>query len=182
MTEKTKQDKGSATSPPDSAEAGNPLCPDGEVDKITDNRARRYIRITDTESWAQIDKISQDERYSKSFNKIINDALFYGLPILTEKLFGEVEEEPRYVIPPKRKRQQEEGKDEEYNATIVKLLKEIVLNEAINKSILSSLFHAMEYWSRQCDVPYDEYSDGRMSETPEYLQTFEAMGIRNLRR
>lgn len=179
MAKKAKQDKGSATiSPPDSAEAGNPLCPDGEVEKITDSRSRRYIRITDTESWVMIDRISRDERYKKSFNKIINDALFYGLPVLTEKLFGEAKE--AYEAPPGKVPQGNAG--EAYNATIVKLLKEIVLNEAINKSILSSVFHALEYWSRQCDVPQEEYSEGRMSGTPEYLQTFEAMGIRNLRK
>ena len=55
--------------------------------KITDNRCRRYIRITDEGSWSMIDEISAHDGYN-SFNKIINDALFYGLPILRDKVVG----------------------------------------------------------------------------------------------
>ena len=39
--------------------------------KITDNRCRRYIRITDEESWRIIDEIATHDGYN-SFNKIIN--------------------------------------------------------------------------------------------------------------
>ncbi len=61
MKERAKQDKESATGALDTperaeAEAGNPLCPNGGND-VTDKRARRYIRITDAESWELIDKI-----------------------------------------------------------------------------------------------------------------------------
>ena len=135
MNEKGKQDKESATGtfePPETAEAqaGNPLCPNGEI-KVTDNRARRYIRITDLENWRLIDKISQDEQYANSFNKIINDALFYGLPILYEKLFGEVTLSEETAPPSQR--HIVETLDEKMLNVLVNLLKETVLHLTINK-------------------------------------------------
>lgn len=46
-----------------------------EVEKSVD----RHIRIWDTILLEQIDKIMEYPEY-KSFSKVINDALFYGLP------------------------------------------------------------------------------------------------------
>ena len=54
-------------------------------------RLRRYIRIADEEKWEIIDHLATLEKYKKSFNKIINDALDYGLPMLEQVEFGEVE-------------------------------------------------------------------------------------------
>ncbi|MCM1296438.1 MAG: hypothetical protein NC311_12945 [Muribaculaceae bacterium] len=49
----------------------------------------KHIRITDNEISEQIERIMELPEY-KSFNKVITEALFYGVPMLTEKLFGEV--------------------------------------------------------------------------------------------
>ena len=68
-----------------------------EVDKAVD----RHIRITDMYIMEQIDEIMEDPEY-KSFSKVINDALFYGLPILRNKLYGEVtldDEQPTPLRP-----------------------------------------------------------------------------------
>ena len=59
----------------------------------TENRQRRYIRITDEDMWAKIDKIMTLDKYSKSFNKVIVDALYYGLDALSDRLFGTAEVE-----------------------------------------------------------------------------------------
>lgn len=187
MDKRGKQDKESATTtlePPEEAEAqaGNPLCPDGE-EIVKDNRARRYIRITDAESWRLIDKISQDEVYSKSFNKIINDALFYGLPILYEKLFGEATlsvEEPSIAPPSQRKSRSR--LDEEILNVIVRLLRETVLNVTINKSILSSLFHGKYLEYKGCNVDATRFENGLISDTPDYLNDYEIAGLKKLRR
>ena len=40
-----------------------------------DKRQRRYIRIRDSDMWKKIDKLMMIPKYSKSFNKIANDAL-----------------------------------------------------------------------------------------------------------
>lgn len=184
MKEKGKQDKECATSTFDSpewaeAQAGNPLCPNGD-NEVTDKRARRYIRITDAESWKLIDKISQDERYAKSFNKIITDALFYGLPILCEKLFGEVNLSEEVAPPSMRK--SIGGLDEKSFAVIVKLLKETVLNVTINKSILSSLFHGKCLEYKGCRIDAANFEDGVISDTPDYLSDYEIQGLKKLRR
>lgn len=48
-----------------------------EIEKAID----RHIRITDMDMLKQIDEIMEHSQY-KSFSKVINDALFYGLPVL----------------------------------------------------------------------------------------------------
>ena len=45
----------------------------------SDKRQRRYIRIRDQTLWEKIDRIMEEEKYRKSFNKVINDALYFGL-------------------------------------------------------------------------------------------------------
>ncbi len=182
MKEKGKQDKGSATGTselPERAEtqAGNPLCPDGEK-TVKDNRARRYIRITDTECWRIIDEISKDERYG-SFNKIINDALFYGLPILYENLYGKIVPLTEEVPVSERKISRMEDK---HFKTIIRLLKETVLNVTINKSILSSLFHGKSLEYNGCRVDAENFENGVISDTPDYLSNYELSGLKKLRR
>ena len=183
MKEKGKQDKDCATGtldPPErtEAQAGNPLCFGGDRN-ISDNRARRYIRITDTECWQMIDKISQDEKYKNSFNKIINDALFYGLPLLYEKLYGvavlSAEESPL------SERKISRLEDKQF-AVMIRLLKETVLNVTINKSILSSLFHGkcLEYKGGKVDA--ENFENGIISDTPDYLYDYEMDGLKKLRR
>ena len=183
MTERGKQDKDCATGtlePPERAEAqaGNPLCPDGG-NEVTDNRARRYIRITDSELWKLIDKISQDNYYSNSFNKIINDALFYGLPLLYEKVFGEAVLTSEEVPPSERKVSRLEDK---HFAVLIKLLKETVLNVTINKSILSSLFHGKSLEYKGCQVDAESFEKGLISDTPDYLYGYEVEGLKKMRR
>lgn len=48
-------------------------------ERVTDRRARRYITITDAALWEYIDKIMEHPDYDKSFNKVINSALLFGL-------------------------------------------------------------------------------------------------------
>lgn len=143
--------------------------------KITDNRCRRYIRITDEDSWRMIDEISTYDGYN-SFNKIINDALFYGLPILLDKVGGGVvtEEERNSLIQPRTNG----STQEEFYATLTRLLKETVLNVAINKSILSSLYNFIsdKYLGEQCII--QKFNNGLLADTPEYLEQFEAEGIK----
>lgn len=147
--------------------------------KITDNRCRRYIRITDEDSWRMIDEISTYGGYN-SFNKIINDALFYGLPILLDKVGGGMvtEEERNSLIQPRTNG----STQEEFYATLTRLLKETVLNVAINKSILSSLYNFIsdKYLGEQYII--QKFNNGLLADTPEYLEQFEAEGIKNLRK
>ncbi len=147
--------------------------------KVTDNRCRRYIRITDEESWRMIDEISTHDGYNR-FNKIINDALFYGLPILRDKVVGGTvtEEERNSLIQPRTSG----STQEEFYAVLTRLLNETVLNVAINKSILSSLYNFIsdKYSGEQGAI--QKLNNGLLADTPEYLEKFEAEGIKNLRK
>lgn len=182
MKGKRKQDKESATGSLESperalAEAGNPLCPDGE-ETVKDKRARRYIRITDVECWRLIDEISKDERYG-SFNKIITDALFYGLPLLYENVFGQEVSLTEEAPPSERAINRLEDR---HFQTMIRLLKEVVLNVTINKSILSALFHGKKLEYRGCKVDNNSFENGLFSDTPDYLYDYETEGLKKMRR
>lgn len=126
-----------------------------------------------------IDEIATHDGYN-SFNKIINDALFYGLPILRDKVVGGmVTEEERENLVAQRK---SGSLDEEFYATLTRLLSETVLNITINKSILSSLFNFIsdKYSGEQGTI--QKFNNGQLADTPEYLEQFEAEGIKNLRK
>ena len=116
----------------------------------------------------------------ESANKVINDALYYGLPILTERIFGgSVTEEERLAL---SKPRESGSKEEEFYAVATRLLKETALNAAINKSILSSLYNFVSDVIDPHTKEAKNLNSGLMSDTPEYLEQFEAEGIRNLRR
>lgn len=149
-----------------------------EIEKAID----RHIRITDMDLLKQIDEIMERPEY-KSFSKVINDALFYGLPVLRKELFGEItlDEQPT----PTRPQINGSRLDDELFDTIVRLLKETVLNVTINKSILSSLFHDMARINKVLQLGDDMnemYEQGLMSDTPDYLYDFETDGLKKLRR
>lgn len=188
MQQKTKQVKDSATgsldSPKSVIQSGKPAFAllGGKMTekKTTDNRCRRYIRINDAESWRMIDEISNDDGYKNSFNKIINDALFYGLPILREKVVGGMvtEEEKSLLV----KSRTSGSETERFYAVLTGLLKENVLSETINKSIISSLFNLIsEAYADQGDL-INRFNRGMLADTPAYLEQFEAEGIKNLRK
>ena len=71
----------------------------------------------------------------ESANKVINDALYYSLPILSEKIYGNaVTEEERLAL---SKPRESGSRNEEVYAIVSRLLP--TLNAAINKTILSSI-------------------------------------------
>lgn len=139
----------------------------------------KRIRITDSVLNEQINRVMTLPGYRKSCNRVINEALFYGLPILCEKLFGEVDLSEETAPPSMRK---SIGLDEKSFAVIVKLLKETVLNVTINKSILSSLFHGKCLEYKGCRIDAENFKDGVISDTPDYLSDYEIQGLKKLRR
>ena len=146
-----------------------------------DNRMRRYIRITDESMWEKIDKIMEEPGYSKSFNKVINDALYFGLDELMRQLFEkeEVVEAERLVETNYIRRV--DGVNEAYFLEIAKLLKELLINVTINKSLLSSLFNAKLRELNGESVSGKKFSEGRYAGTPEYQISYEVRGLRDLR-
>ena len=147
----------------------------------TENRQRRYIRITDEDMWAKIDKIMTLEKYSKSFNKVIVDALYFGLDELIARLFETVEVVEEKPVETKLVRRVD-GVNEEYFSEIVKLLKELIIDVTINKSILCSLFNEREKSLNRGNVNGKKFAEGRYAETPDYLSDYEIRSLRSLRK
>lgn len=137
----------------------------------------RHVRISDTNLIEQFDKLLTHPSY-KSFNKILNDALFYGLPIVIDKTFGKKQEAEK----PKQVEVIEARKNDEFYGEIVKLLQEIILNENINKSILSSLFNVQALIADKGTITGRKFADGEYGDTPEYLENYEINGLKNIRR
>lgn len=140
---------------------------------------QRHIRIVDSEMNEQIDRLTNKPGY-ESANKVINEALFYGLPILAEKICGEpVTQEERVALTMLRK---SGSKEENFYAVVVQLLREIVLNVTINKSILSSLYNEKSETLAGNRDRAKRFDNGLMGDTPAYLERYEAEGIKKLRR
>ena len=151
--------------------------------KVTEKREKigvqRHIRIADSEMNAQIERLMEQPGY-ESANKVINDALYYGLPILAEKVCGDaVTQEERAAL---KAPQKSGSKEEEFYALAVRLLRETVLNATINKSILSSLYNLMNDMLDPTSETTKQFESGLMSDTPAYLERYEAEGIKKLRR
>lgn len=185
MTRKNRQDKEVGINPDfDDAQAGNPLCNacGGEVHKKPRGRpvkvgVEKHIRITDGIMAERINELIAAPQYG-NFNKVINDALFYGLPVLYEKVFGDSLADIEFV----EKEKTDSGTaEEEFNAVVIRLLREIVLNATINKSLLSSLFNDRSY-ELEGKSRKRNFDSGTMSDTPDYLSRYEIEGIKSLRR
>jgi len=88
------------------------------------------------------------------------------------------EEEKISLVKPRKKG----SKNEELNAVTVQLLQETVLNATINKSILSSIYNFLsEKYASDRELIKD-FNTGLLADTPEYLGSYEAEGIKRLRR
>lgn len=150
-------------------------------ERNTDRNVRKFITITDIGLWEKIDEIMTLPQYQKSFNKVINEALFYGLDELHRKLFETVEEESEMQTIFKTVRRID-GLNEDIFYQIVKLLKEVILNATINKSILCSLFEAKSLELCGEKVNAKKFSDGAFRDTPDYLTAYELRALRDLRK
>lgn len=150
-------------------------------EKKTDNRLRRYIRIEKESQWELIDKLMTLPEYKKSFNRVIVDALDYGLPLLFKSYFEVVEETVEQHTETTTVRRID-GLNEDIFSQIVKLLKEIILNATINKSILCSLFEAKSLELNHERVNAKKFTDGAFRDTPEYLSAYEFRALRDLRK
>lgn len=148
--------------------------------KETEKSVDKHIRITDITLLEMFDKIMEHPKFN-TFNKVLNEALYCGLPILKQRLFEKKDEQSEELVIRKNPLS-ETRKDEEFYGLIVQLLREIALNETINKSMLSSLFnlHAMASDNRSATA--QRFIGGEFSDTPEYLENYELRELKNLRR
>ena len=101
----------------------------------------KHIRITDSDLTDKINLLMKIPGYG-NFNKVINEALFYGLPILAEKIGG----------------------------------------DAVTQEERAALTTPRKIGSREEKFYANRFDSGLMSDTPEYLERYEAEGIKKLRR
>ena len=155
--------------------------------KNTDKNTRKFISIPDTMKWELIDKLETLPKYQKSFNKIINDALDYGLPLLVKAEFGEIKDvEDEYSMDePKEEKERTLGaenyqqSDELLNNLMI-LMEEVVLNATINKSLLCSLFNTKNRELKGIPTRSENFGNGAFRDTPEYLESYEKRTIREI--
>ncbi len=152
----------------------------------TDRNTRKFISIPDMEKWELIDKLAALPQYQKSFNKIINDALDYGLPLLVKAELGEIKAGDGYipVEPPEEKYEHKEVETyyrlDELISELIVLVEEVVLNATINKSLLCSLFNAKLRELNGTPTRSDGFKSGDFRDTPEYLESYEKRTIREI--
>lgn len=133
---------------------------------ILSGNTRQYISVTDCDMLEIIEKLLP---YYKSFNRLINDALQYGLPLLLESKQDNtvrLEEQRPQVIEVKTI-------SDERIAEMVRLLQEIVMNTTISKSILCSLFNAKSSELKDKPIPVEKFDSGAMRDTPTCLTKYE---------
>ena len=145
-------------------------------EKILDKNTRKFINITDLSLWEKIERIMTVETYSKSFNKVINTALLYGLPILEKQLFEQVtleNGETQYI---ERKGVVQE---QALYFQLMRLIQEAITNLTVNKAVLSSLF---AYVLSKCDDKElkQKLYDGELQETPDFMYGYEAEELKRI--
>lgn len=153
--------------------------------KNTDKKTRKFISIPDMEKWELIDKLAELPKYEKSFNKIINDALDYGLPLLIKAEFGDIKDNDGYKMeePPMDEPQKEVEtyyRLDELLEELIGLVEEVILNATINKSLLCSLFNQKVQELSEGGFLGRSFKSGDMRDTPEYLETYERRAIREI--
>ncbi|MDE7439479.1 MAG: hypothetical protein K2N23_03120 [Clostridia bacterium] len=141
-----------------------------------DNRERRYIRISSSKAWEQIDKLSTQQRYANSFNMLINDALDYGLPLLIKEVFGEIDFEEEA-----KQNNSVHSREEEFYGQVVRLFGETIMNLNINKAIASSLFEAKRLELMHKPVSAEAFATGCFQDTPEFANDYELRELRRLK-
>lgn len=147
------------------------------------NDIHRTIRIWDKDSIDLIAKIQELPQY-KSANLVINDALMRGLPILYKELFGGEEESEEEWEPPafpeEPTQQPPMCPDREFCWTATLLLKEINLNELLNKQMLSGIFRFLALIAE--GTTGEEFAKlltaGKLGLTPDCLSKQEAEGLK----
>ena len=116
-----------------------------------------------------------------SFNKDINEALDYGLPLLLKETKGEEvtyeSEEEKYD----EKQVEMYYKLDELLMEVVNLLEEVIVSEIINKSLLCSLFNERVRELGDTSTSGKMLSQGLLRDTPKYLENYERAELRRLR-
>lgn len=143
----------------------------------------KYITIMDGEVWELIGEIMQVDDYSKSFNKVINEALRYGIVELYGKIFFKNNDsnEDEMAVSEMLEKSKEDKKVEDYLNEIVGYMKEIVILLTITKSIVSQSHEIKLAEIEGEELSADNVKRGHYANTPKYLESYEMRALNNLR-
>lgn len=138
---------------------------------ILSGNSRQYINIKDVELLLLIEQLLP---YYSTFNKLLNDALRYGLPLLLDEKTGNkkvVVEEPTEAQPP-RKTAHGQGYENALDPRvdeIVRLLKELNMTTSLNKAMLCGLFNEKEKELPPKSMLAERLARGMYNHTPDCL-------------
>ncbi len=157
-----------------------------DAENLPKNRCvKRYISIYDGEVWELIDKIMTIPDYKRSFNKVVNHALKFGIVELYEKLFVKENElsveDIEELNVESLKKTPEEKNVESYLMEVGNLMKENIVYLSIIKSVVCSLFNGRLLELGGHEIPQKKYADGAYRRTPAYLEAYENRAFKNVR-
>ncbi len=144
-------------------------------------KIKQGVKIEDNDVWEMIDAIRKEPEYSKSLNKVFNDALKLGLPKLYDKLFPK--EVKLEKSDGKIKSQQELEREEklcEKFAEYVDSLREILINMIVSKNANCQIHEMLRKTFNDEHIENEKVLAGYYSETPKFLQDYEVAAMRNL--
>ena len=145
-------------------------------ERNTNKNTRKFISIPDEKKWEQIERIMSLPQYEKSFNRVINNALDYGLPLLIKAEFGEIDEEAEEKI-----YSTVHSKDEEFYGQVVRFFREWIMNQVITKAIVSSLFEAKSLELKHKPVSAEAFVTGCFQDTPQFAEDYEMRTLKSLK-
>lgn len=150
----------------------------GRKYKLTESiEHRAYIRVEDEDNWNMMKEVAECSEQYKSTNAIVNAALTYGLPLLLKDLKGEVELPPAEDI--RKEYSEYELEQMKYYGTVVRLMKELILNVLLCKSMCSQLVNVQ---IEEATGNYKEkLEQGALSDTPDFLVDYEARELKRIR-
>ncbi|MGN0783850.1 MAG: hypothetical protein ACI4M0_05875 [Christensenellales bacterium] len=146
----------------------------------TDRYARKFITIVDDFKCEDIARLMETDEYKDDFNKVINDALDYGLPQLLKVAYGEIEEDGLPSVQPQGYELLVNDFDSDKLAEILDLFEEVLLNATLNKSMVASLFNEKTKRLGGQTVKPDSFESGVLSTTPPYLAEHERMVLNRI--
>lgn len=146
-------------------------------ERIVNKKSRQYISIQDQTVWEQIEQLLP---YYTTFNKLINDALNYGVPMLMDAKTKPITYED--VAPPVQPQMQKipgEILDPKIDEVIY-LLKEIVLDTSIQRKMINGLFNVKEIELGGGIPNAVRFTQGKYNSTPDCLFEEEINALKDL--
>lgn len=143
---------------------------------------RQFVKIADVEVWELIDEIMKLPEYSKSFNKVFNEALKYGIVTLYEKLFITTSGKPdEDITVGEMVEKAKEGKAlEDYMMEVSLMLKEILINVIVTKSAGNQTHEILRRLFNDEVVGNENINMGYYSDAPKFMESYENRALKNL--